>query len=195
VNERPVADPCAVLLRQTDGTGGLSLPALTTRIVVGTWTAERAKTEPEKEYMPMDIDYVILADGAMAVQGKHFLLGAGWDSIFAAGFPLSYPSIGVAVRLRGARGAVAHQHALAIDVVDEDDRSILPNPPGPLQATVGTEQPPEPAPGRDFVLCVAFTLAGVTFPRPGPYAVVVRLDGEPAAQSPFMVVQAPTQAG
>jgi hypothetical protein len=145
--------------------------------------------------MPMDIDYVILADAATAVQGKHYLLGAGWDSIFAAGFPLSYPSIGVAVRLRGARGAIAHQHPLAIDIVDEDDRSIMPNPPGPLQATVGIEQPPAQGPGTDTVLCVAFTLAGVTFPRPGPYAVVVRLDGEAEAQSPFMVVQAPQQAG
>jgi hypothetical protein len=141
----------------------------------------------------MQLDYVVLADAAMAVQGKHYLLGAGWDSIVAGGFPLVYPSIGVAIRLRGTHRALARPAVLQVDIVDEDEESILPNPPGPLQATVGTDHPQSQAPGGESVLCVAFTLAGVTFPRPGRYEVVARVEGGAERRSPFTVLQAAEQ--
>lgn len=143
----------------------------------------------------MHIDYVILADAATAVQGKHYLLGAGWDTLLAAAFPVSYPTLGVALRLRGTPEPSARPHRLEIDVVDTDERSILPVPPGPLQTTVRMEKPPgAPVTEGEQALCLAFTLVGVTFPHAGSYAVVAHID-DAQARTQFTVAAAPQAQG
>ena len=132
----------------------------------------------------MDIDYLLLADAAMAVQGKHYLLGAGWDTVFAPSFPASYPSFGVALRVRATGSEERRAYDLEVDVVDATGRSILPVPPGPLRSAVDVRQ-------ADRLICMAFTLIGIAFPSSGTYAVVARLEGGVEFSTPFTVEAAP----
>jgi hypothetical protein len=48
----------------------------------------------------MQIDYLVLADAVSAAEGKHYIHGGGWDTLFVSSLPATHPMIGVAVRLR-----------------------------------------------------------------------------------------------
>jgi hypothetical protein len=49
---------------------------------------------------PMQVDYLVLADAAAAVEGKHYIHGAGWDRLLAPSFPVTHPLMSVAIRFR-----------------------------------------------------------------------------------------------
>ncbi len=139
----------------------------------------------------MQVDYLVVADAAAAVEGKHYILGAGWDVIIATSFPVAQPMMGVAVRLRVPWNDTNVPHLIELDVVDADMNSILPNPPGPVRGHMNVGRPPHVAPGNDQAIPLAFSLAGLQFQRPGTYSVVFRIEGLEAARSPFYVAYAP----
>lgn len=136
----------------------------------------------------MRVDYMVLADAADAVQGKHYIHGAGWDRLLAASFPVSHPALSVAVRLIVPWTDTNQEHTLQLDVVDEDGRSILPIPPGPVEGKINVGRPAHLVHGEDQVAPLALKFNGLTFQRAGLYAVILRLDGLEAARSAFRVV-------
>ncbi len=135
----------------------------------------------------MDLDYLVVADAAVASGGKHYIHGAGWDMLWASSFPIQHPLLAVAVRLRVPWHDTNQPHAVEVDVVDADGRSILPAPPGPLTGTMTTGRPPHLAAGSDQVAVLTFNIAGLQFSGPGMFAVVFRLDGQEVGRSPFTV--------
>ncbi|MCC6629968.1 MAG: hypothetical protein IT340_21535 [Chloroflexi bacterium] len=142
----------------------------------------------------MQVDYLVLADAAEAVNGKHYILGGGWDRLHAASFPVTHPSMSVALRLRVPWHDTNQAHDLELDVVDEDGQSILP-PPGPARGAIRTGRPADLEPGQDQVVPLVFTLAQVRFDRAGAYAVLARLDGLEAARSSFHVIDLQRRGG
>jgi hypothetical protein len=137
----------------------------------------------------MQIDYIVLADAAAALEGKHYIHGAGWGAIAGLSFPLTYPQIAVALRLRVPWNETNQQHRLEVDVVDADERTILPVPPGPLQGTLAAGRPVNLREGLDQVMPLVINLQGVQFAAPGTYAVKVRIDGMDKARATFEVMQ------
>ena len=139
----------------------------------------------------LSVDYLVLADAAAAVEGRHYIHGAGWDTLFAASFPVVHPSMSVAVRLRIPWTDTNRPYTMELDVVDADARSILLNPPGPAKGTVNVGRPPHLEPGNDQVLCLAFNLVGLQFQQSGTYAVIFTLDDREAARAPFQLALVP----
>jgi hypothetical protein len=139
----------------------------------------------------VQVDYVVLADAAATADGKHFIHGAGWDSIYAAAFPVQHPLLAVAIRLRVPWTATNQPHNLELDVVDEDGHSMLPDPPGSLKAEINVGRPPQLEPSQDQVVPLTLNLRGLTFNKPGGYSVVVRIDGSEEGRSPFRVLGLP----
>ena len=139
------------------------------------------------------VDYLVLAEAATAVEGRNYIHGAGWDTLFAASFPALHPLMSVALRLRIPWADTNRPYAMELDVVDADGRSILANPPGPPHGTVNVGRPAHVEPGNDQVLCLAFNLVGLRFEAAGTYAVIFRLEGDEAARSPFHL--APMRSG
>ena len=135
----------------------------------------------------MQVDYMVLADAATAVEGKHYIHGGGWDSLFAGSFPVTHPALSVAIRLRVPWTDTNQPHALELDVVDGDGQSSLPTPPGPLQGTINVGRPPQLTPGEDQVVPLALNVNGLKFEHAGGYAVLLRLDGLEATRAPFKV--------
>jgi hypothetical protein len=134
------------------------------------------------------VDYLVLAEAAAAVEGRHYIHGAGWDALVAASFPVVHPIMSVAVRLRVPWTDTNQPHALELDVVDADEHSILPEP---LRGSVNLGRPPHLAPGSDQVLCLAHNLVGLRFERPGTYVVTFKVEGAEEVRSPFNVARLP----
>ena len=139
----------------------------------------------------MQVDYLVLADAAVAVEGKHYIHGAGWDTIWVGAFPAAHPLLAVAIRLRAPWNDTNQPHELIIDVLDEDGSSIVPIPPGAPRGTINVGRPPNIAPGADQVVPLAISLQGLAFTHPGVYSVVLRLDGADVGRAPFSVTLAP----
>ena len=138
----------------------------------------------------MQIDYLVLADAVAVADGKHYIHGGGWDTLFAATFPVHHPNLGVAVRLRIPREETNQQFALEVDVLQERDesRSIFTEP---LRGIVNAASPPHIPADSDLPWHVALSLTNLQFDEPGLYTVVLRIDGQPVAESSFSVVALP----
>jgi hypothetical protein len=143
----------------------------------------------------MQVDYMVIADAAAAENGKHYIHGGGWDTIFAASYPVVHPSLGVAVRLRVPWNDTNTPHEIMVDIVDADGNSIFPDPPGtPHRSVVNVGRPPTVPVGNDQTIALAFPFAYLNFQHEGDYVLVLRLDGIDAARSPFHVVSTPPAA-
>lgn len=134
----------------------------------------------------MDVDYAILADAAATESGKHYIHGGGWDTIFAASFPVTHPILAVAMRLRVPWTDTNQEHEIALDLLDSDGNSVLPG--DPPSGRMITGRPPQLPQGSDQTVPLAFSLVNLTFDRAGDYALVVRIDGRDAYRAPFRVL-------
>lgn len=136
----------------------------------------------------LQVDYMILADAATTAEGKQYIHGAGWDTIGAAHFPVIQPALTVAVLLRIPWNDANTPYRLEVDVLDADGASILPNPPGPMGGTITVGRPPNVPQGNDLLAPLVFNLAGIRFPQPDDYLVIMRVNGETAKRFPLHVV-------
>jgi hypothetical protein len=138
----------------------------------------------------VQIDYLILADAVAAVGGKHYIHGAGWDTLFVSSFPVVHPMVSIAVRLRVPWEETNQQHTVEIDVLrDEDDTSILPGP--PLRGPFLVDRPANIAPGSDQLMHMGLDLVNLHIQNPGAYTIVFRVDERVLATSKFQVISPP----
>jgi uncharacterized protein DUF6941 len=137
----------------------------------------------------MHVDYLILADSVAVAEGKHYIHGGGWDTLFASSFPALHPVLGVAARLRVPLEETGQQFAVEVDVQSgEEGSSILAEP---LRGIVNAERPPHVSPNSDLLLHLALSFANLQFESPGSYSIVLRIDGQPLAKSQFNVLPFP----
>jgi hypothetical protein len=135
----------------------------------------------------MQVDYLILADAAAALEGKHYIHGGGWDIIRGAAFPIQQ-SLAVAVRLSVDWHETNEQQTIELDVHNEDGRSVLPVPPGPMRGSITVGRPPHLHPGDEQHLPIVLNLVGVSFEAAGKYVVIMRINGQDAKRASFRVV-------
>lgn len=139
----------------------------------------------------MRADYMVLADAATIADGKHYIHGAGWDTLGSMSFPFDQPAIAVAVLFRVPWNDANHPHMVELDIVNADGVSILPNPPGPLRGPITVGRPPQITPGNDLLVPLAFNLLAVRFQSPGTYVVTLRIAGIEDKRFPLHVVTLP----
>jgi len=94
-----------------------------------------------------------LADSVQTVEGKLYVLGAGWNRLAAGGFPARHDRVGVGVLLTIEEGGTT-EHNLELSLLDEHEHpvALFTDPSGTEQfavnATFQTQAPagwPEPA--------------------------------------------------
>ena len=138
----------------------------------------------------MRIDYLILADAVAVADGKHYIHGGGWDTLFASTFPAQHPALGVAARLRIPWEEMNQQFAVEVDVLldGEEPVSIFTEP---LRGFVNAGRPPNAPPGSDLLLHLALGLANLQLEQAGRYRVVLRIDGQPLDETHFSVIAVP----
>lgn len=139
------------------------------------------------------VDFALLADAVQVLQGKLYVLGGGWNTLFVAGFPARHPSLGVGLRVRVPWSWTERPLKIGIDLQDEDGARILPGP--PIAQGVKVSRPQGLPDGSDVVLARSFTFNNLMFPKPGGYSFVISLDDEPSDRLRFNVLARPNRDG
>ncbi len=137
-----------------------------------------------------------LADSAEAVNGKLYVLGAGWDTIASASFPAvhSRVAIGVIVHVGWTDTDAEHEIALRLETEDGQPvalgRSTADTVVGAIGHRFTANRNPMLRPGDELAHPVTFTINDLRLPAPGGYSWVLSVDREIAHRLPMRVVQA-----
>lgn len=127
-----------------------------------------------------------LADSVVGVQGKLYVLGAGWNRITAALFPARHDRVAVGLLVRLPAGAEHRARRFDLRVVGPGDEALVlgSGPDGPVSSITGefTAGGPE-----EQVVPLALNLNGLGLPKPGPYRIEVSVEGDLRKTLPFVV--------
>jgi hypothetical protein len=122
----------------------------------------------------MRVKYLVLAEHAEAINNKHYIMGGGLFSIAGAEFPLVQPNLSIAASIEIPFEAMIEQHGLAIDIVDADEKSILPQV---FSTKFETGRPPGVRHGDSQVALMVINFANLQFATEGRYWVKLEIDG------------------
>jgi len=138
----------------------------------------------------MDIEWLILADGAQVVNGKLYLLGGGRDAVTVATdrFPAQH-RCALAAAFRVPWNETNQPNNIEIEIVLEDGQESLVKIAGPVE--VG--RPAGLPRGQDQRAQLVVELE-LSFPKPGTYTVIGRVEGQELKRVPFTVVPNPMLA-
>lgn len=138
----------------------------------------------------VEIDFVLLADSAQVLNQKLYMLGGGWNQLFAGAFPANHP-MAIAVGVLVPWALTDDAHTVTVDLADADGNLIAPT----VKAELRVGRPPTLRPGS--VQRATFAIQGtIGIPRAGSYSVrasvaeVTRSTGFDAVVLPGMPVQA-----
>lgn len=136
-----------------------------------------------------EIEVAILADAVQAVAGKLYVLGGGWDTLFASRFPARHHTLGIGLRIRVPWSPTDEEHTLAVDLLDEDGRSVFGDQ--TISQTFRGGRPAGLPDGTDIGIVRALTLNGLVFPRPSGYSFAISIDGVESHRISFRVRERP----
>ena len=129
----------------------------------------------------MELDFLLLADRAEAVNGKLYLVGGGWDRLGMSSIP-GPANFDVAVGVLVGYNETNSPHKIELVLEDEDNKLVL----GPIAAQFELGRPAGMKLGQtqrfQMVLRGPFPL-----PRSGSFQWVVILDGERKPKTQFWV--------
>ena len=149
-------------------------------MVTATW---RANMRPE-------IEFLILANHAEAVNGLLYLTGGGWTDHrrpVRIGAPIPSSHMGIAVGIKAPWIRNDRTVTLDIDIESSDGSNVLAHVSGELHLAA----PPEAPPGDEQHAVIAIN-AEVTFPEAGEYRIAARLtEGDETKYWPFRVHDMP----
>ncbi|MBW3537630.1 MAG: hypothetical protein KY395_07700 [Actinobacteria bacterium] len=134
----------------------------------------------------MHVEYIILANGAEAVNNHHYILGGGFDAIAAASVPATHARLAVAIKVSIPYEAMSAEHRLELSVVDQDERVVGQQ----FDVKFEAGRPAGMRSGDHQSLVLAFNFLNVQFDSYGPYSVVSRLDANEEGRSRFRVTEA-----
>jgi len=133
----------------------------------------------------VEVEWLILADGAEVSGGKLHLLGGGWDVLTVnSGFPVDQHAA-IAAALKVPWNETNRPHGVEISIEDEDGKELL-----KVAGQVEVGRPPGIVPGQDQRAQIAIDFM-MKLERPGTYVVVARINGEEGRRVPFRVMPGP----
>lgn len=119
----------------------------------------------------MDIDFALLADHAEVVGGKLYLMGGGWDTIFAREVPAP-ARFALALGVRIAWDETNLPTPVRIRFEDDDGQVLL-----TLSAEVNVGRPAHLPPGSTQLAQLAANIS-TRFPTHGGYRAVIEAGGD-----------------
>lgn len=118
----------------------------------------------------MKQEFLMLADGAEAVNGKIYILGGGVERHLTQGFPTLLRA-DIAVGILVDWSETNQRQALLIRVADEDSKPVA-----TIEAEFEAGRPPGAKPGQDFRTLMAIK-GPIPIPHSGGYKVQLELNG------------------
>ncbi|MEX2081352.1 MAG: hypothetical protein WEC33_07020, partial [Dehalococcoidia bacterium] len=119
----------------------------------------------------LDVDFLILADRAEAVNGKLYMMGGGWDRIWVPDFAKPHP-LSIAVGVVVPWSATNEKHSLSVRVEANDGQELATYA---VQFTTG--RPPFLREAQSQRIILSFH-GELTLPSPGTYAVRGIIDND-----------------
>jgi hypothetical protein len=127
-----------------------------------------------------------LADSVVGVQGKLYVLGAGWNRITAALFPARHDRVGIGLLFRIPAGTKQRSRRFELRVIGPEGEPLVLGSAaeGPVNTIAGefTAGGPE-----EQVIPLALNLNGLGLPKPGAYRIEISLDERMLKTLPFHV--------
>jgi hypothetical protein len=119
-------------------------------------------------------EFLMLADGAEATNGKIFILGGGADRHASASFePAAALRADIACSVLVDWGEANRTFAVTLKIVDEDEQTAA-----VLEFTMETGRPPGAKPGQQLRTLLAVR-GPFPIPHPGGYRLAMELNGVP----------------
>ncbi|MEX1045799.1 MAG: hypothetical protein WD757_04890 [Actinomycetota bacterium] len=138
------------------------------------------------DFRDLQIEYVILADGAQVQGGKLYVLGGGWDRIQFPDYPKSLP-LGLAFGIRVPWTETNRKHTFRLRGVSADGNTNLFEGSGEFEMGRPAGFPE----GMSQVFQVAMQIV-LSVPSAGEYSIEATLDGDKASHAiPFYAVKTP----
>ena len=136
-----------------------------------------------------EVDFLLLADRAEAINGKLYMMGGAWERVGVVDFaqPLS---ISVALGILVPWSATNQNHALTLEIRDADGQPI----PFKVEATFVAGRPPF-LNGETQRMLLAIPGVSVVLPGAGSYVLAASIGGVEAKVVRFSAVQAQQQQG
>ena len=137
-----------------------------------------------------EIEYIVNADHAEAINGKLYLHGVGWTDLLQPTSPTGQPGIvhlGIGVSVLIGWNETNRRFPLKITITHEDGAELT-----RVDALVEAGRPPGIQPGSDFRSVLALS-ANIQFPRPGTYQLSAEL-GDQKRTAAFRI-HCPAQVG
>lgn len=131
---------------------------------------------------------LLLCDYAEAVNGKLYVMGGGWNILFAPGQPVSM-SVAAVVAVPWDRTNQSHELTLQLLT---DDGGAVEMEEQPVEVTGEFElgRPPGIKPGSSLNAPFVWTFAGLVL-EAGGYEWKLTIGGDPVASRPFSVAHPP----
>jgi hypothetical protein len=132
----------------------------------------------------LQIDFMVLADGAQAVGGKLYMLGGGWTHLFVPQFPgPPQAPFAIALGISVPYNLTNRRFNFTLELTNADDERVG----EVLTAEFEQGRPPGLRPGTSQPILLAINFSA-DFPAPGRYTFKATLDGELMRQIPFEVL-------
>ena len=140
-----------------------------------------------------------LADSVEAVQGKLYVMGAGWNIINVLQLPATHARVGIGIIIGVPYTATNQSHSFEVRLVDEDEHSL---PLGDAPSNVSTEdgkirkfggtfnvgRPPTIQAGDEQLVTLAMNIDGLQFERESGYAFVISVDQTDVKRLHFRII-------
>jgi Family of unknown function (DUF6941) len=135
----------------------------------------------------MDVT-LLLCDFAEAVNGKLYVMGGGWNVLFAPGQPVT---MSVAAVIAVPWDQTNRKYELALELLTEDgERVAMEDETIAVTGEFELGRPPGIKPGSSLNAPFVWTFAGLVL-ESGGYEWKVSIDGEPVASRAFAVTSPP----
>ena len=72
----------------------------------------------------MEVDFAFIADAAEIVNGKAYVMGGAFDTIWTSQMPIEHPALSLVLRLKLSPAELDRKHKLEINLIDEDGQRI-----------------------------------------------------------------------
>ena len=132
----------------------------------------------------MEVDFAFLADAAEAVNGKIYVVGGAFDTIWAANVPVVYPRLSLVMRLMFTPAEVGRKHKIEINLLEED---------GKRMASVGGDleigQNPEVPKGWRQGFLTSLNFANLKFEKLGDYSFEIVVNNSSLKSVPLRIAQ------
>lgn len=132
----------------------------------------------------MNIEWLMIADGAEVISNKLYVLGGGWTNLqVRQGFPLSR-QIGIAFAINIPWSETNERRAFELEILTEDGESLH-----KVSGNLEVGRAPGIQPGTEQRVQMAAN-ANLNIKGPGNFVVVARIDDHESKRVTFRVLDA-----